>query len=138
MQPYTKLCAFFIISSKNYISYPKMWMKSAAIVIFTSKLSLDSSFKKDSEFNSNFSIAMWCCGCVASQTFLCHSLTLWYGIHWNYDIKLPLFSEIKLNSSFSTSEKKIESVLFWGICKSRLYSPNVSTDILDFLLVYVY
>ena len=138
MQPYTKACAFFIINSKNYISYSKMWMKSAAIVVFSSKLSLGSSFKKDSEFSSKFSIAMWCCGCVASQTFLCHSLKLWYGICWNYDIKLPLFSNIKLNFSFSTSEKRIESVLFWEICKSRLYSPNVSTDILDFLLVYVY
>ena len=39
-------------------------MKSAATVVFVRKLSQDSNFKKDSQFNSNFSIGMWCCGCV--------------------------------------------------------------------------
>ena len=39
-------------------------MKSAATVVFVRKLSQDSNFKKDSQFNSNFSIGMWCRGCV--------------------------------------------------------------------------
>ena len=56
-------------------------------------------------------------------------------------VKLPLFSKIKLNSSFFIREKKIfKSFLFCGICKSRLYSLDISTDIpiLDSLLVHIY
>ena len=41
-------------------------MKSAATVVFVRKLSQDSNFEKDSQFNSNFSIGMWCCGCVVA------------------------------------------------------------------------
>ena len=129
MPPYTNLSLFLIISSKNYISYGKTLMKSAAIVAFTRKVSQGSSFKKESQLNSKFSIVIWCCGCAASQTFLSHSLTLSYWMRWFYDIKLSLFSKIKLNSSYFMREKKINfrSFLFWGICLSRFSSLDVST-----------
>ena len=108
LQPYANLSLFLIISFKNYISHPKkILMKSAATMVFGRKVSQSSSFKEDSQFNSNFSIAMWCCGCSTSQTFLSHLLTLSYWIHWYYDIKLPLFSKMKLNSSFSIHTKKL-------------------------------
>ena len=54
MPPYTNLSSFEIISSKNYVSYPNILMKSAVAVVFGRKVSQGSSFKKDSEFNSNF------------------------------------------------------------------------------------
>ena len=129
MPPYTNLSLFLIISSKNYIFYGKTLMKSAAIVAFTRKVSQGSSFKKESQLNSKFSIVIWCCGCAASQTFLSHSLTLSYWMRWFYDIKLSLFSKIKLNSSYFIREKKInfQSFLFWGICLSRFSSLDVST-----------
>ena len=83
---------------------------------------------------------MWSCACVASQTFLSHSLTLPCWILWYYDIKLPLFSKIKLNSSFSIREKNInfQSFLFWEICKFISYSLDVSTDIPIFTFVSLY
>ena len=56
MPPYTNLSLFLIICSNNYIPYPKILMKSAATVVFSRKVSQGSSFKKDSHFNSNFSI----------------------------------------------------------------------------------
>ena len=70
MPPYTTLSLFLIISSKNYISHPKTLTKSAATVVFVRKVSQGCSFKKDTQFNSNFSIGMWCCGCATSQTLL--------------------------------------------------------------------
>ena len=57
MPPYTNFISFLIISSKTYASYPKMLMKSATTVIFGRKVFRGSSFKKDSQFNSNLSIA---------------------------------------------------------------------------------
>ena len=64
----------------------------------------------------------------------CHCHTK-FGIKLNYGIKLPLFSKIKLNSSFSERGKKISfiSFRFYGMHKSRLYSLSVST-VLDSLL----
>ena len=112
MSPYTNLSLFWIICSKNYISNQKILMKSAAIMVFVMKVSQGSSFKKDSRFNSNFFIAMRCCGCTTLQTFLSHSLTLSCWICWYYDIKLPLFSKLKLNSSFSICRKKLICNLF--------------------------
>ena len=70
MPPYTTLSLFLIISSKNYISHPKTLTKSAATVVFVRKVSQGCSFKKDTQFNSNFSIGMWCCSCATSQTLL--------------------------------------------------------------------
>ena len=58
MPPYTNLSLFLIISSEKYISHPKISMKSAATVVFVRKVAQGSSFKKDSQFNSNFSIGM--------------------------------------------------------------------------------
>ena len=108
MPPYTNLSLFLIISSKNYLPHPKILMKSARkCIVFDRKVSQGSSFKNDNQFNSKFSIAMWCCGCVTSRTFHSHSLTLSYWIRWCYDIKLPLFSNIKLNSSFPIRREKI-------------------------------
>ena len=132
----TNLSLFLIISSKNYISHPKILRKSAATMLFDRKVSQGSSFKKDSQFSSKFPIAMWFCGYAASQTFLSHLLTLPCRIRWYYDIKLPLFSKIKLNSPFSIQKKSI----FPLICKSRFYSLGVSTNIpiLDSFLVYIY
>ena len=144
MLPYTNLSLYWTINSKNYIFHLKKLIKSAATMVFGRKMSQGSSFKKDSQFNPNpnFSIAMRCCACACSQAFLSHLLTLSYWIHWNYDVKLPLFSKIKLNSSFFHTRKKnnFQSFLFGGVCKSRLYSLDVSTDIpvLDSMLVYVY
>ena len=134
MSPYTNFSLFLIISSKTYSSHPKILTKSAATVVFVRKVSQGSSFKNDSQFNSNFSIAVWCCGCAASETFLSHLLTLPYWICWYYDIKLPLYSKIKLNSSFSLREKILNFSLSFlgGICKSRLYSLDVSKDSTDF------
>ena len=111
--PYTKLSLLLTISSKNYNSYPKISTKSAATVAFGRKVSEGYSFKKDSQFNSYFSIAMWCCGCSASQTFVFHSLVLSYWIRWHCDIKLPLLSMITLDSSTSTRKKNsFQSFLF--------------------------
>ena len=104
--PYTTISLLLTISSKNYNSYPKISTKSAATVAFGRKVSEGYSFKKDSQFNSYFSIAMWCCGCSASQTFVFHSLVLSYWIRWHCDIKLPLLSMITLDSSTSTRKKK--------------------------------
>ena len=50
MSPYTNLSLFLIISSKNYISDPKILTKGAATVVFAQ----GSSFKKDSQFNTHF------------------------------------------------------------------------------------
>ena len=58
MPTYTNLSLFLIISSKNYISRPKILMKSAVTEAFVSKVSQGSTFKKDSRFNSNFCIVM--------------------------------------------------------------------------------
>ena len=79
MPPYTNLSLFLIISSKNYISHPPKITKSAATVVFVRKVPQGSSFKKDSQFNSNFSIGMWCCGCAALQTFLSYSSNCHYS-----------------------------------------------------------
>ena len=51
MPPYTNLSLFLIISSKNYISHPKILIKSAATMVFGRKVSQSSSFEKDSRFN---------------------------------------------------------------------------------------
>ena len=106
IQSYTKLSLFLIISSKNYNSYPKVLTKSAATVAFGRKVSEDYTFKRDSQFSSYFSIAMWCCGCSASQTFVFHSLAQSCWIRWHYDIRLPLLSIIVIESSTSIREKK--------------------------------
>ena len=58
MPPFTNLSSFLIISTKNCISYPIILMKSAATVAFGRKVSHGSSFKKDSQFNWNFSVAI--------------------------------------------------------------------------------
>ena len=58
MPPYTNLSLFLIISSKNYISDPKILTKGAEIVVFVRKVAQGSSFKKDSQFNSHFCICM--------------------------------------------------------------------------------
>ena len=46
MPTYTNLSLFLIISSKNYISHPKILMKSAVTEAFVSKVSQGSTFKK--------------------------------------------------------------------------------------------
>ena len=104
-----------------------------ATEVFGRNVSQGSSFKNYGQFNSNFSIAIWCWGCAESPTFLFHSLTLSYGIRWYYLTTQPLF----LKPLFPL----FDLYFFWGgICKSRLYSLDVSTDIpiSDSLLVYVY
>ena len=58
MPPYTNLSLFLIISSKNYISDPKILTKGAATVMFVRKVAQGSNFKKDSQFNSHFRICM--------------------------------------------------------------------------------
>ena len=83
MQPYTNFSLFLIISSKNYISHPPKITKSAATVVFVRKVPQGSSFKKDRQFNSNFSIGMWCCGCAASQTFLSYLSNCHYSQRFN-------------------------------------------------------
>ena len=62
----TKLFLLLTVSFKNYNSYPKISTESAATVEFGRKVSEAYSFKKNSKFNSYFSIAMWCCACSAS------------------------------------------------------------------------
>ena len=78
----------------------------------------------------------------ATQTFLLACDVAVVPLH-NFSlifVKLPLFSKIKLYSSFFIREKKNQSFLFGGICKSRLYSLDLSTDIsiLDSVLVHAY
>ena len=73
MPSHTNLFLFLIISSKNYIPHPNILTKSVATVVFVRKESHGSSFKKDSQFISDFSNGMWSCGCAASQTFLSYS-----------------------------------------------------------------
>ena len=97
MQNYTTLHQNFLIfnnSSKNYNSYPKISTKSSATVAFGRKVPKGYSFKKVSQLNLYFSIAMWCCGCSSSQTFVFNSLALSYWIRWHCDIKLPLLHSV--------------------------------------------
>ena len=133
--PYTNVSSSLIISSKNYISYPKILMKSAASV--TGKCPRVLVLKKIVNSNQPFLLP---CDVVVVLLHKPFSLICWHScwICWYYDIELPLLSKIKLNSFFSIREKIInfQSFLFRGICKSRLYSLDVSTDIpiLDSLL----
>ena len=135
MPPYTNISLFLKVSDKNYISYPKILMKSEATVVFDQKISQGSIFKKDSQFISIFSIVMWCCGCAPSQAFL----FLWH-LHSEF-VNIMI-----LNNHYSQRQNSIPPFPYlnkkkkWGICKSRLYSLDVSADIpiLDSLLVYVY
>ena len=46
MPPNKNLSSFLIISSKNYVSYPKLLMKTAATMVFGREVSQGSSFKK--------------------------------------------------------------------------------------------
>ena len=69
---------FVIFNNQLYNSYPNISMKRAATVAFDGKVSEGYRFKKDSQFNSHFSIAMRCCGCSASQTFDFDSLAMSY------------------------------------------------------------
>ena len=129
MPPYTNLSLFLIISSKNYISDPNILTKGAATVVFVRRVAQGSSFKKDSQFNPHFCICTWCCGCALHKLF---------SVIRQIAIILKAKTQFFL---FHTRKKKIfKSFLFCGICKSRLYSVNISTDIpiLDSLLVHVY
>ena len=141
--PFTKLSLFLTINSKNYNSYPKISTKIAVIVEFGRSVSKGYSFEKDSQFNLYFSIAMWCCGCSTSQTFVFHSLVLSYWIHWHCDIKLLLLLMIKLDSSTSTREKKSFQFFLFRECVNLGYihwtkAQTFSLPILDYLLVYAY
>ena len=89
MPPYTNLSLFLIISSKSYISDPKILTKGAATVVFAQ----GSSFKKDSQFNTLLRLHVMLRLC----RFINVSLLF---------VKLPLFSKIKLNSSFFIRGKK--------------------------------
>ena len=80
--PYTNLSLFLIISSKHYISHQKNLMKSAATMVFDMKVSQCSSFKKDNQVNSNFSIACDIVVVPPHKRYLSHSLTLSYWIRW--------------------------------------------------------
>ena len=101
-------------------------MNSASTVVFCRKVSRVSNLKKYIQFNSNFSIChvmlRLCCFTNFSLSFV--------------DTVIPKFVLL------SHTRKKInfQSFLILGICKSRLYLLDVSTDIsiLDSLLVYVY
>ena len=117
MPPYTNLSLFLIISSKNYISHPKILMKSAATVVFVRKVSQSSSFKKDSQFNSNFFIGMWCCGYA--------SLIRQTAFILKDKYQFLLFHTRKNNNG----NNNFKSFLLWGICKSKLYSLDISTYI---------
>ena len=57
IQPLIWLSLFLTIISKNYNIYPKISTESAATVAFGRKVSEGYTFKKDSQFNSYFSIA---------------------------------------------------------------------------------
>ena len=118
-----------IIISKNYISHQTILKKSAETVVFVRKVSQGSSFKKDNQLNSHFSMCMWCCGCTASQTFLS------YLSNYHYSQRLNSISPVSY-----AKKKKFKSFFFGAICKFRLYSLEISTyiPILDFLLVHIY
>ena len=122
MPSYTNLSLFLIISSENYISDPKILTKGAATVVFAQ----GSSFNKDQHTLLNLHVMLRLCRLINFSLLF---------------VKLPLFSKIKLISSFFIREKNnFKYFLFGGICKSRLYSVDISTDILilDSLLVHVY
>ena len=56
--------------------------------------------EKDSQFNSHFSLPY-----DVAVILLHHSLALSYWIHWHCEVKLLLFSMIKLDSFTSIREK---------------------------------
>ena len=112
-------------------------MKSTATVVFVRKVCQGSNYRKDFQLKSFY----WH---VMLRLFRFANFSLLF-------VKLPLFSLIKLNSSFcicnnnkkkkkKKKKKNFQFFLFEGICKSRLYSLDLSTDIpiLDSLLVHVY
>ena len=138
-----KLSLLLTIDSKNYNSYPKISTKSAATVAFGRNVFQGYSFKNDSQFNSCYFIAMWCCGCSASQAFVFHSLELSYRICWHCDIKLPLLSMTKLDYFTSIRDKNIVfSLSFFRECVNLGYidwtKAQISLPILYYLLVYAY
>ena len=98
-------------------------MKSAATVVFVRKVSQFSDFKK---FNSTRTFLL---ACDVADVPL-HKLFSLFSIILNDKTQFLLFH---------TQKKKIQFFL-GGECKSRLYSLDVSTDmlILDSLLVHVY
>ena len=57
MPPYLNLSLFLIISSKNYISDPKILIKGAATVVFIRKVAQGSSFKKIVNSTHTFALA---------------------------------------------------------------------------------
>ena len=64
--------------------------------------------EKDSQFNSHFSLPY-----DVAVILLHHSLALSYWIHWHCEVKLLLFSMIKLDSFTSIREKNsFQSFLF--------------------------
>ena len=73
MQNYITLQKISLIFSnqlRKLHPYPKTSTKSVGTVIFGKKLSQGSSFEKDKQINSTFSIAMSCCDCSASQNII--------------------------------------------------------------------
>ena len=74
-----------MITSKNYISHPKILMKSAATVVFVRKVSQDSNFKKDSFYFTNKTTSPLCktlgnklqeCVAASSMQALIHLLPI--------------------------------------------------------------
>ena len=61
MSPYTNLSLFLIISSTHYISHPKILKKSAATVVFITKISQVLVLKKIVNSTQTFLLA---CGLV--------------------------------------------------------------------------
>ena len=55
--PCTNLSLVLIISSKNYISDPKVLTKGVATMVFVRKVAQGSSFKKDSHSTHTFAFA---------------------------------------------------------------------------------
>ena len=125
---YTNLSLFLIISSKKYISDPKLLTKGVATEVFVRKVAQGSSFKKDSQFNSHFCICIWSCGCALHKLFSVIRQTA------------TILKDKTQFLLFQTWKKKFKSFLFCGIRKSRLYSVDITTDIpiLDFLFIHLH
>ena len=142
MQKYATLHKSFLIFNNQLQKLhfpPKNLMKIAASMVFGWKKVQGSIFKKGSQFNSHFLLPCYVVVVLLHRLF---SLICWHCHTEFVDIMKLNPSILKYQiSSFSICGKKIifQSLLFWGICKSRLYSLGVSTyiPVLDYLL-YVY
>ena len=121
MPPYTNLFLFLTISTKNYISDPKISTKGAATVVFVRKVAQCSSLKKIVNSTHTFAFA---CDVAVVPLHKLFSVIRQTAIILKDKTQFLLFHTRKENNS--------KSFLFGGICKSWLFSLDMSTDVRNF------